>query len=170
MPRTGTKLGFTPDDIQIKVFPVRSHMWSVSSAQSPALLAHEQGHYSIVGPIMAELLADLLSPPNLITNANDWFSQTPGFANNADDLFDPANRFKTKTAAQTWANALLKSAAALINKLESNGAKDGVYDAQTNHGLNALTQGNWNRAFFLASPSGSGMRFAMACKAMGIQL
>jgi hypothetical protein len=145
-------------------------MWSVTSAQTSALLDHEQGHYSIVGLIMAELMADLLSPPNLITDPNGWFSQTPSFATNPDDLFDPANRRRTVAAARSWANALVRSAKALVARLESNPSRDGIYDVQTNHGLNTTVQASWDRAFFLASPAGGGMRFAMALSAVGIQI
>jgi len=158
VPRTGTQDGFIADDVQLRVFPDRNHMWSVTSAQTPALLAHEQGHYNIVGLIMQNLWYDLLSPPNLLTITNP------------DDLFAPANRFKTAAAAETWANSLVRAATAFINKLESNSVRDGVYDSQTNHGLNATVQGNWNRAFSLASSGGGGMRFTLALTTMGITI
>src|SRR5262245_52766004 len=63
LPRTGTEFGYGPDMVQVRVSPNRTRMWSVSTAQTDALLAHEQGHYSIVGQVMWDLWGDLLSPP-----------------------------------------------------------------------------------------------------------
>src|SRR5262249_20606965 len=91
-PRNGTELGFGPDRVQIKVSPNRVRMWSVTSAQTDDLLAHEQGHYSISGQVMWDLWGDLLSPPEVFTS---------------------------ESAARQWANSMLSAAQALINKLQS---------------------------------------------------
>src|SRR5262245_21828851 len=160
-PRTAAQRGtrtFSPDDVQVSVSPDRGRMWSVVSARTPALLAHEQGHYSIVALIMQNLWYDLLSPPNLMT------------ATNPDDLFGPAGTFTDRAAAQTWANGKTSEARALIARLESGNGRDGVYDTQTNHGLNTAVQANWNRAFFLASSQVSGLRFTLALSSVGISI
>lgn len=138
-PRGASSLGFQVDNLTIRVSPERGRMWSVKSAQTADVLAHEQGHYSIVGQVMWDLWFDLMSTPQIFT------SEGP---------------------ARAWANGLVRDATNLINKLESNG-RDGVYDTQTNHGLNSTVQDQWNRAFVLASPP-TGMRFTEALKAQGI--
>src|SRR5437773_10073581 len=121
--RNGTDLGFGPDRLAIRVSPNRARMWSVTSARTDDLLTHEQGHFNIVAQVMWDLWTDLLSPPQVFT---------------------------TEMAARTWANSMLSTAQTFINRLQSNGGTDGIYDTQTNHGQNTAGQTRWNQAFTLA--------------------
>jgi hypothetical protein len=140
MPDANNDLGYVIDHLQARVTLNRHQMWAVQSGQTPALLAHEQGHYDIVALTVSDLYTDLTTPPNVLTTIH---------------------------AVQQYANGKIAAAQRRIQAMESHGNVDGLYDRQTRHGLNAGTQGNWNRAFVLARPP-TGMRFDLALQAQGI--
>ncbi|HEV2679815.1 MAG TPA: hypothetical protein VGV14_04895 [Rhodanobacter sp.] len=140
VPAAQNDLGFVVSNLQISVTLNRHRMWSVASAQTSALLAHEQGHYDIVALTMSDLFNDLLSPPTVMTSA---------------------------TSVQSFANALATEATRRIAAMQSSNGVDGLYDQQTNHGLNAVQQAKWDNAFALARPP-TGMRFDLALGTQGI--
>jgi hypothetical protein len=140
VPNARNDLGFVVSNLQINVTLNRHRMWSVASAQTPALLAHEQGHYDIVALTMSDLFNDLLSPPSVMA---------------------------TENAVRNFASALQTEASRRINAMESSVRGDGLYDQQTNHSLNPVQQANWDSAFALARPP-TGMRFDLALGAQGI--
>ncbi|OOG55636.1 hypothetical protein [Rhodanobacter sp. C03] len=134
VPNAQNDLGFVVSNLQIKVTLNRHLMWSVTSAQTPELLAHEQGHYDIVALTMSDLFNDLLSPPTVMATEND---------------------------VRDFARALQTEAARRIDAMESSAAGDGLYDQQTNHSLNQPLQAHWDSAFALARPP-TGLRFDLA--------
>lgn len=140
MPDTQNDLGFVINNLRITVTLNKTRMWSVQSARTPALLAHEQGHYEIVALVMQDLFNDLVGPPSILTTAQ---------------------------AVQQYATTKITEAQRRIRVMQSQPNQDGLYDTQTNHGLNQTSQGNWNRAFSLARPP-TGMRFDLSLQAHGI--
>jgi hypothetical protein len=140
MPDARNDLGFVINNLRITVTLNKARMWAVQSARTPALLAHEQGHYDIVALVMQDLFNDLVGPPSVLT---------------------------TSQAVQQYATARITEAQRRIRVMESRTNQDGLYDTQTNHGLNQAPQGNWNRAFSLARPP-TGMRFDLSLQANGI--
>lgn len=140
VPNAQNDLGFVVSNLQINMKLNRHRMWSVSSAQTAGLLAHEQGHYDIVALTMSDLFNDLLSPPTIMAKEKD---------------------------AQDFAKVLMAEAKRRIDAMESNPQLDGLYDQQTNHGLNQPLQAKWNQAFALARPP-TGMRFDLALGTQGI--
>jgi Bacterial protein of unknown function (DUF922) len=139
-PNASNDLGFVIDNLRAQVTLNRHRMWSVTSAQTADLLTHEQGHYDIVALVISDLFIDLTNLPSVMT---------------------------TTQAVQVYANGKISEAQRRIGVMESNGDADGLYDRQTNHGLNAGAQSSWNRAFSLSRPP-TGMRFDLALQAQGI--
>ncbi|MFO1371242.1 MAG: hypothetical protein U1F42_02235 [Candidatus Competibacteraceae bacterium] len=140
MPNAQNDLGFVIDNLRITVTLNRSRMWSVASAQTPALLTHEQGHYDIVALVMQDLFNDLVGPPSILT---------------------------TTQAVQQYASGKITEAQRRIRVMENQPNQEGLYDRQTNHGLNQAPQASWNRAFSNARPP-VGMRFDLSLQAQGI--
>jgi hypothetical protein len=140
VPAAQNDLGFVVNNLQISVTLNRHRMWSVTNAQTPALLAHEQGHYDIVALTAFDLFNDLLSPPTVMTSI---------------------------VQVTSFVNALNVEAVRRIAAMESSNTVDGLYDQQTNHGLNTVQQAKWDSAFALARPP-TGMRFDLALGTQGI--
>lgn len=113
--------------------------WATSAAkQNNDLLAHEQGHYDITGLIARDLARQVLdlsfeaSVVEVITQAGNTAQSRANYM--AGEFQQSITRFSQR--AQT-----------LLDQLQSNGAQPGVYDRQTNHGLNATAQARWNDTF-----------------------
>ncbi|MFO1349724.1 MAG: DUF922 domain-containing protein [Gammaproteobacteria bacterium] len=142
VPDAQNNLGYVVTNLRIAVAPNRPRMWSVQSARTNDLLKHEQGHYDIVALIADELFNDLLSPPSVMTTA---------------------------AAVQSFVNIRKAAADRLMDALQSNATRDGLYDTSTNHGLTTAQQTRWNRAFANSRPP-LGMRFSLALDAEGIRV
>jgi hypothetical protein len=113
--------------------------WATSAAkQNNGLLAHEQGHYDITGLVARDLARHVL---DLSTDASivDVMTQ----AGNT-----PQSRVNYMTGEfQQSITRFGQRAQTLLDRLQSNGAQAGIYDRQTNHGLNAAAQTRWDNMF-----------------------
>lgn len=127
------------DTVQITVMLDRIAMWSVASKRTPSLLRHEQGHYDIVALAARDLYNDLMELKK--------------------------SSFASEDEAKDAVEAAKDPLALLIGKLESNNG-DGVYDTNTDHGMNAKNQEKWNNAFSKARTAGA--RLADALKAWNV--
>jgi len=112
--------------------------WATPTAKASAsLLRHEQGHYDITGLIARDLIRkvlDLSFSVDVVAALRDSGNTPAEHRNYVTRQFQrDINRFGTE------ANTLLA-------RLQTNPAThaDGIYDQQTNHGLNTTAQQQWN--------------------------
>ena len=123
---------------RITVATNASGSWATSAARSSAaLLPHEQGHYDITGLIARDLIGKVLdlSLDQAVVAAARGSGNTPG-----EHLNYVTRQF------QTDVTRFGNEARALSARLNTNPGThaDGIYDTQTNHGLNATQQSSWN--------------------------
>ena len=112
--------------------------WATASARTDAsLLLHEQGHYDITGLIARDLIGKVLDLS---------FDQTViacciGSGNTANEHL----RYVTRLF-QTEVTRFGQEARDLLARLNTNPVTqaDGLYDTDTNHGLNSSGQQTWN--------------------------
>jgi hypothetical protein len=146
--------GTMPDfiiEVQITVSLNKSKMWSIVSAQTPAILMHEQGHYDIVELVMWELYNDLLlGPPK---SPLDIVDSKTGFT-------IPVHAFRSMGTALSWGNSKVSAAQAQIARLEP------LYDQQTAHGTNAR-QASWTAAFAAVYAAGGSLAAALTARGVG---
>jgi hypothetical protein len=122
-------------------------MWVVRGQQTDALLRHEQGHYDIVALLARDLYNNLIS---LVQPTPHNFDT----AHALNDAIDGPGRVTSQL--MDW----------LSPEPRHGHRRDGVYDQQTNHGLNAQAQAIWNNAFARAR---QGEQLLMSLIAAGIQ-
>jgi hypothetical protein len=140
---TATK-GYRITDVGVKVTVERGNMWSVKSGRTDALLKHEQGHYDIVALLARDLYDEL----------DGWNTgKQPKRFTKATDLSGTVNRMRRSTYA-------------LITRIGGSARNVGVYDKQTNHGLDAKAQDKWDAALLDARANGT--RVAKALGKLGI--
>lgn len=123
---------------RITVALVGSSTWAVAAARSnPALLRHEQGHYDITGLIARDLARNLL---DLELDATVVASLREAGTTAAQHLHYAQQQLQRSVDEEG------RKAAALLNRLQTNPTTraDGIYDQQTNHGLNQAAQSTWN--------------------------
>lgn len=112
--------------------------WAVPAAFSnTALLVHEQGHYDITGLIARDLarnLLDLALDATVVASMRDAGTTAAQHAHYA------------QLALQRSVDETGRKAAGLLNKIQSSSSTgaDGLYDRQTDHGLNLTAQATWN--------------------------
>jgi len=115
--------------------------WAVSSARTDAaLLLHEQGHYDITGLIARDLARKIL---DLSLDAT-VVESLRGAGNS------PIQHLRyVQQQYQTSINEFGRQATALMNRLQTDPVtgSDGIYDVQTNHGINKTAQMTWNNRF-----------------------
>lgn len=99
----------------------RTGMWARATGRTAALLRHEQGHYDISAL--------------LVRQAEQEHTALIG------------TTYSSEQEVMTAINDVRTPLFNLINQLQSSANGDGTYDVSTDHGLNASTQGQWNRAF-----------------------
>ena len=124
----GSAHGYRLDHVQVQVEVERSIMWSVKKDRTPALLAHEQGHYDIVALL-----------------GRDLYDQLTGW-NSAK----PPKRFRRETDLKDEANRALRRFRKLAAHIAGGSQSVGVYDAKTNHGMNEKVQTQWTAALAAA--------------------
>jgi hypothetical protein len=113
-------------NVHITVNMNRGASWVVNGQQAAALLNHEQGHYNITWLVMRELCRLLLE---------DQWDQAVLGATNSGAPRQVRGRF-----TQDF-NRLSQTASAEVDRLNR------LYDQQTNHGLNAPQQAQWDALF-----------------------
>ncbi len=126
--------------LRIDVTVNRNASWTVRSAQTNDLLRHEQGHYDITGLIARDLAINIL---DLSLDASVVASLT-------DSGNTPAQHLRyVQQLYQTDINNFSQRATDLMNRLQTNPITmaDGIYDTQTNHGLNTAVQLVWDSRF-----------------------
>jgi hypothetical protein len=136
--------GYRITEVHVRVTLERARMWVVTSAKTADLLQHEQGHYDIVA---------LLS--------RDLFQELTGW-----NTAKPPKRFRKEIDLTGAAERLRRSTRALILQLDGSGRSVGVYDKQTNHGLDAKAQEEWNKA--LAAARSNGTRVMKGLSGLGV--
>jgi hypothetical protein len=140
---TATK-GYRIADMGVKVTVERGNMWSVKSGRTDALLKHEQGHYDIVALLARDLYDEL----------DGWNTgKKPKRFTKESDLTGTVNRMRRSTYA-------------LIVQIGGSARKVGVYDKQTNHGLDAKAQDKWDAALLDARSNGT--RVSKALGRLGV--
>jgi hypothetical protein len=136
--------GYRITDVLVQVTLDRAVMWAVKSAQTAELLKHEQGHYDIVALVARDLYRELTG----------WNSAKP------------PKRFRKDTDLTSAANRLRRNAESLVRRLGGAGQQVGVYDNETNHGLDTKAQEKWDKG--LAAARSSGSRLATALTGQGV--
>ncbi len=140
---TATK-GYRIVDVAVKVTVERGNMWSVKSGRTDALLKHEQGHYDIVALLARDLYDEL----------EGWnTAKKPKRFAKSSDLTGTADRMRRSTRA-------------LIAHIGGSPRNVGVYDKQTNHGLDAKAQDKWDAALLDARSNGT--RVSKALGRLGV--
>ncbi len=112
--------------------------WATSAARSSAdLLRHEQGHFDITGLIARDLIGKVLD----LSFDQSVIAVLIGSGNTAHDH----QRYVTRQF-QADVTRFGQEARDLLARLNTNPntQADGLYDTQTNHGLNATAQRTWN--------------------------
>jgi Bacterial protein of unknown function (DUF922) len=125
----GHQSDFHLTQVMIRVTLDRAAMWSRPTAQTAALLKHEQGHYDITALLMRDLDTDLTA------------------------LLQQGQMFPTRRDLLQAVDNLKQPAVALVNRLQSTSTTDGVYDRQTQHGTVATAQQRWDAALARARTS-----------------
>ena len=123
---------------RVTVSPNASGSWATTSARSSAaLLLHEQGHYDITGLIARDLINKVLD----LSFDQAVIAVVRGSGNTPREHLSYATR-----QFQMDVTRFGNEARALSARLNSNPAThaDGIYDTQTNHGLNTMQQNSWN--------------------------
>ena len=146
--------------LSIKVSVNGPGTWAVSAARSnPVLLRHEQGHYDITGLAARDMASSLLD----LTYDEDVVSALleAGKTAATRKLY-VQHQFKAAFEEQA---ARMK---ALVNKLQTDPQThlDGVYDTQTQHGVNQKAQTVWDERF--AQMKRSNANFALALALAGV--
>ena len=141
----GHESDFRLTHVTIRVTLNRASMWSRPSAQTAALLKHEQGHYDITALLMRDLDTDLTA------------------------LLQRGQTFPTRRDLVQAVDNLKQPAVALVNRLQSTLTSDGVYDRQTQHGTLATAQQRWDAAFASAGTSTT-KKLVDCLKSQGIAL
>lgn len=118
------------------VFVDRAKSWALASAkQANVLLPHEQGHYDITGLVAREVTRKMLD----LSFDDSILIACP----TTETGKTPASRMKYVGGEFTKAIAQIgQDAKALLNRLQSNGGNNGLYDTQTANGTNAA-QTRW---------------------------
>jgi hypothetical protein len=112
--------------------------WATPAALSNgALLAHEQGHCDITGLVARDLARkvwDLELDVGMVSSLKDAGATAAQHARYAQQQLRKS------------VNEAGRSATSLLAKLQSDPTTggDGIYDIQTNHGLNQGAQATWN--------------------------
>jgi hypothetical protein len=130
--------------------------WATQAAKTNAsLLIHEQGHYDITGLIARDLARNLL---DLELDAAVVAASKDAGVNQAQHL-----HFAQKEL-QKSVDEYGRQAAGLLAKLQSNPATrtDGIYDQQTNHGLNQTSQNSWNNRLAHVKQANESFRLSLA--------
>jgi hypothetical protein len=146
--------------IRIAVSLNTNACWAVGAARTnAALLRHEQGHYDITGLVARDLASNVL---DLSLEASVVAAMKDAGRNEAERLRYVQRQF------QTSVNDYGRQAADLLNRLQTNPTthRDGIYDVQTQHGVNAAAQSRWESLFARVKTSGTSFRLALAL--MGI--
>ena len=123
---------------RVTVSPNTPGSWATNSARSNAvLLMHEQGHYDIVGLIARDLIRKVLdlSFDQYVIAAVRGSGDTP-----REHLNYATRQF------QTDVTRFGNEARAMSARLNTDPVThaDGIYDTQTNHGLNSTQQNSWD--------------------------
>lgn len=135
--------------------------WAVSAARTnPVLLRHEQGHYDITGLIARDLANNLL---DVSLDAGVVASLLEAGKTVAEHMRYVQGRF------QQSFDDYSREANALLAKLQTNPQThaDGIYDTQTQHGLNQAAQTVWDDRF--AQLKRSNASFALALALAGVR-
>ncbi len=133
--RTGGK--YQVQGVRVTVSFDPSLTWATPAARSDAsLLVHEQGHYDITGLIARDLVRSVL---NL-----EWDEAVVASLRGTGNSPQQHQRW-VQQQFQNSINELSTHANRLLARLQTDPAtgNDGIYDQQTNHGLNAAPQGEW---------------------------
>jgi hypothetical protein len=141
---TATK-GYRVTEVNVKVTLERANMWAVKSAQTAALLQHEQGHYDIVALL-----------------ARDLYNELTGW-----NTAKKPKRFRKTTDLTGAADRLRRGTRELSAHLGGSPRKVGVYDKQTNHGLDAKAQEKWDKALADARTNGTRVTAALGGLSVG---
>jgi hypothetical protein len=130
---------FKVQGLSVRVSPNKHSSWAVKSGKTATLLDHEQGHFDITGLIARDLarkVLDLSLPVSEVAALKE-----------AGTTADQHKRYALKQF-QKLISGFGKEAVALMNRLQSNTpGKNGLYDANTNHGNDPAAQARWD-AFF----------------------
>jgi hypothetical protein len=129
----GAAHGYRIDHVQVQVEVERSLMWSVKKDRTPALLAHEQGHYDIVALL-----------------GRDLYNELTGWNSGARP-----RRFRKESDLKDEANRVLRRYQKLAVDLAGSSSSVGVYDAKTKHGTDAKVQEQWTAALAKARAEGA---------------
>lgn len=134
--------------------------WSVSAARNnAALLRHEQGHYDITGLVARDLASSLL---DLSLDEQVVAALKDSGTSRTDHMRYAQREF------QKSVDAYGRQARELLGRLQTNPAtrSDGIYDRQTQHGLNQAAQTMWDNR--LASLKRSSDSFRLALSMAGV--
>jgi hypothetical protein len=129
----GAAHGYRINHVQVTVAIEPANMWALKSAQTAALLQHEQGHYDIVALLGRDLFEELTG----------WNSS------------NPPKRFRKETDLKDAANRVLRRYKLLSTHIAGSSRSDGVYDKQTNHFQDSKAQDKWNKALAAARANGT---------------
>src|SRR5262249_48650811 len=131
--------------------------WRVPAALGNAnLLRHEQGHFDITGLIARDLCGGVMS----LNMDEAVLAALPGAGTT------PAARLRAATNhLMSEVTTLHSEATRLMNRLQPpNG--NGLYDFQTNHGLNAAAQQNWDN--FLSHARNTDTSLSLTLRIFGV--
>lgn len=129
----GAAHGYRIDHVQVQVEVERSLMWSVTKDRTPALLAHEQGHYDIVALL-----------------GRDLYNELSGWNSGAKP-----KRFRKESDLKDEAGRVLRRYRKLAADLAGTSSVVGVYDTKTKHGMDAKVQEQWTAALAKARVDGT---------------
>jgi hypothetical protein len=136
--------GYRITEVHVQVTLERGNMWAVKSAQTADLLRHEQGHYDIVALL-----------------ARDLYQELTGW-----NTAKSPKRFRKETDLTGAANRLRRTAEQLVKHVGGTEQKVGIYDKQTNHGLDAKAQEKWDKS--LAAARNNGTRLMKGLSGLGV--
>lgn len=151
---------YRPRGFRVTVVVNRTQSWATSNAkQNLALLAHEQGHLDITGLVARDLTRRVLG---LSFDASVIQTLTKAGTTAQSRLTYVAGEFQRSFAQFN------QRASIMMSRLQSNGGVDGVYDQQTNHGLNTVAQTRWNSLFQRVKAGDEDFEFSLTLAGIAI--
>lgn len=137
--------GYKVNHVHVKVVLARDRMWSVAAGQTASLLKHEQGHYDLVALL-----------------ARDLYTELTGW-----NAGKSPKRFRKQVDLKRAVDSRARDTRKLIAHLDGSSRTVGVYDKQTNHGLDATAQAKWDKVLGDARSKGSRVDAALGGLSVG---
>jgi hypothetical protein len=133
----------------------RHGTWAVPAARAnAALLQHEQGHYDITALIARDWICKVLD----LSLSVDFVAVLKGSGSTAKDHLHYVSRH-----FQAEIGTFTNDADNLMARLQGDPAagRDGLYDADTNHGQNPARQREWNNVLQVIKNGEAGFELSL---------